>query len=183
MTSYLQGLRVMELHITLFLDCCDLHLAALTFTIVFVTTMVLVTASTPSGRVSRFLMVRRIGCAVCRQPEPVGLGSTRRMPNHLRKIRTCHGREDRLRGITPQTPGGTHTPTRTSPLSHADHPRHTLLGSRDDGSVPVTIPAGPKTRAIADQNTTVESFHFMRGKVMPMCFVRRGDILPPHMGG
>ena len=139
------------------LDCCDLHLAALTFTIVFVTTMVLVTASTRSGRASRFLMVRRIGCAVCRQPEPVGLGSTRRMPNHLRKIRTCHGLEDRLRGITPQTPGGPHTPTRTSPLSHADHPRHTLLGSWDDGSVPVTTPAGPKTRAIADQNTTVES--------------------------
>ena len=138
------------------LDCCDLHLAALTFTIVFVTTMVLVTASTRSGRASRFLMVRRIGCAVCRQPEPVGLGSTRRMPNHLRKIRTCHGLEDRLRGITPQTPGGPHTPTRTSPRSHADHPRHTLLGSRDDGSVPVTTPAGPKTRAIADQNTTVE---------------------------
>ena len=118
--------------------------------------MVLVTASTRSGRASCFLMVRRIGCAVCRQPEPVGLGSTRRMPNHLRKIRTCHGLEDRLRGITPQTPGGPHTPTRTSPLSHADHPRHTLLGSWDDGSVPVTTPAGPKTRAIADQNTTVE---------------------------
>ena len=131
-------------------------MAALTFTIVLVTTMVLVTASTRSGRASRFLMVRRIGCAVYRQPEPVGLGSARRMPNHLRKIRTCHGLEDRLRGVTPQTPGGTRMPTRTSPRSHADHPRHTRLGSRDDGSVPLTTPASPKTRAIAHQNTTVE---------------------------
>jgi hypothetical protein len=120
--------------INILLDCCDLHLAALTFTIILVTTMVLVTASTRSGRASRFLMVRRIGCAVCRQPEPVGLGSARRMPNHLRKIRTCHGLEDRLRGVTPQTPGVTRKPTRTSPRPHADHPWHTRLGSRDDGS-------------------------------------------------
>jgi hypothetical protein len=153
----MRGLSVpMRPFIKLLLDCCDLHLAALTFTIVLVTTMVLVTASTRSGRASRFLMVRRIGCAVCRQPEPVGLGSAWRMPNHLRKIRTCHGLEDRLRGVTPQTPGGTRKPTRTSPRPHADHPRHTRLGSRDDGSVPLTTPASPKTRAIADQNTTVE---------------------------
>jgi hypothetical protein len=118
--------------------------------------MVLVTASTRSGRARRFLMVRRIGCAVCRQPEPVGLGSARRMPNHLGKIRTRHRREDRLRGVIPQTPGGTRKPTRTSPLSPADHPRHTRLGSRDDGSVPLSTPASPKTCAIADQNTTVE---------------------------
>ena len=135
-------------------------MAALTFTIVLVTTMVLVTASTRSGLASRFLMVRRIGCAVCRQPEPVGLGSARRMPNHLRKIRTCHRLEDRLRGITPQTPGATRKPTRTSPRPHADHPRHTRLGSRDDGSVPLTTPASPKTRAIADQNTTVEQVSY-----------------------
>ena len=131
-------------------------MAASTFTIVLVTTMVLVTASTRSGRVSRFLMVRRIECAVWCQPDPVGLGSARRMPNHLGQRHTCHRREDRLHGVTPHTPGGIHTPTGTSPLSHADHPRHTLLGSRDDSRVPVTPPTGPKTLAIDEQNTTVE---------------------------
>ena len=123
--------------------------------------MVLVTASTRSGRVSRFLMVRRIECAVWCQPDPVGLGSARRMPNHLGQRHTCHRREDRLHGVTPQTPGGIHTPTGTSPLSHADHPRHTLLGSRDDSRVPVTPPTGPKTLAIDEQNTTVELLEFI----------------------
>ena len=118
--------------------------------------MVLVTMSTRSGRASWFRMVRRIGRALCRQPEPVGVGAVRRMPNHLRKIRTRHRREDRLRGVTPQTPRGNHTPTRTSPLAHADHPRHTRLGSRDDGSVPVRPPRRPTTLSIAAQNTTVE---------------------------
>ena len=121
-----------------------------------VPTVVLVTTSTRSGRARRFLMVRRIGRAICRQPEPVGLGAVRRMPNHLGKIRTRHRREDRLPGATPQTHRGNQTPTRTSPLSPADHPRHLLLGSRDDGSVPVRSPRRPKTLSITDQNTTVE---------------------------
>jgi hypothetical protein len=138
------------------LDCCDLHLAAETFTIALVTTMVLVTTSTRSGWVSRFLMVRRIGRAGYRQPEPVGVGAVRRMANQLRERCTRHRLEDRLRGATAHILRGTHTPTRTSPRSYADHPRHTPLGRRDDGSVPVTPRCRPRTPSIADQITTVE---------------------------
>jgi hypothetical protein len=72
------------------LDCCDLHLADEIGTMALVTIMVLVTTSTRSGRVSSLLMVRRIGRAVCRQPQPVGLGAPRRMPNKLREILIRH---------------------------------------------------------------------------------------------
>jgi hypothetical protein len=101
-------------------------------------------------------MVRRIGRAGYRQPEPVGVGAVRRMANQLREIRTRHRLEDRLRGATAHTLRGTQTPTRTSPRSYADHPRHTPLGSWDDVSVPVTPRCRPRTPSIADQITTVE---------------------------
>ena len=51
-----------------------------------VTTMVLVTTSVPSGRVSNFPWVRHMGRAVRYQPDPVGVRSARHMPNNLRKI-------------------------------------------------------------------------------------------------
>ena len=88
------------------LDCCDLHLATSTCTIALVTIMVLVTMSGRSGRVSSFLLVRRIGCAGHHQPHPVGVGFARRMPNKMRKIRMRHRRQDRLRGVTPPSHGG-----------------------------------------------------------------------------
>jgi hypothetical protein len=134
-----------------------------------VTTVVLVTTSTRSGRASRFLMVRRIGRAICRQPEPVGLGSVRRMPNHLGKIRTRHRCRDRLHGATPQTHRGNHTPTRTSPLSPADHPRHLLLGSRNDGSVPVKPPAGQKPY---QSLTKTQQSRFIYTSTVVICHVR-----------
>ncbi len=122
----------------------------------FVTTMVLVTTSRRSGHVSSFSQVRRIGRVVHHQPDPVGVGSTRRMPNKLRKIRTRHRREDRLYGTTRQNLGGNHTPTRTTPTFPADRPIHMLLGSRDGGSVSSRPLSWPKTLSIADQITTVE---------------------------
>ena len=88
------------------LDCCDLHLATSTCTIALVTIMVLVTMSGRSGRVSSFLLVRRIGCAGSHQPNPVGVGFARRMPNKMRKIHMRHRRQDRLRGVTPPSHGG-----------------------------------------------------------------------------
>src|SRR5712691_7642755 len=88
------------------LDCCDLHLATSTCTIALVTIMVLVTMSGRSGRVSSFLLVRRIGCAGSHQPNPVGVWFARRMPNKMRKIHMRHRRQDRLRGVTPPSHGG-----------------------------------------------------------------------------
>src|SRR4029077_4964602 len=86
----------------------------------FVTTMVLVTTSVQSGRASRFPLVRRIACAVCRQPKPVGLSSAWRMLNKLRKICTRHRLEDRLQGTTRTNPSG---------VPHAD-PHHQPLFCR-----------------------------------------------------
>ena len=71
-----------------------------------VTIMVLVTTSVRSGRVSSFLLVRRIGCAGHHQPDPVGVGFVWRMPNKMRKIRIRHRRQDRLRGVTPPSHRG-----------------------------------------------------------------------------
>src|SRR6266849_4700871 len=88
------------------LDCCDLHLATSTCTIALVTSMVLVTMFVRSGRVSSFLLVRPIGCTSHHQPDPVGVGFARRMPNKMRKIRMRHRRQDRLRGVTPPSHGG-----------------------------------------------------------------------------
>ena len=88
------------------LDCCDLHLATSTCTIVLVTNMVLVTTSVRSGRRRRFLLVRRIGCAGHHQPDPVGVGCARRMPNKMRRIRMRHRRQDRLCGVIPPGHGG-----------------------------------------------------------------------------
>jgi hypothetical protein len=93
----------------------------------FVTTMVLVTTSGRSGHASSFSLVRRIGGVVHHQPDQVGVGSTRRMPNKLRKIRTRHRREDRLYGATRQNLRGNHTPTRTTPAFPADRPIHKRL--------------------------------------------------------
>ena len=81
-------------------------MATSTCTIALVTSMVLVTMSGRSGRVSSFLLVRRIGCAGHHQPDPVGVGFTRHMPNKMRKIRICYRRQDRLRGVTPPSHGG-----------------------------------------------------------------------------
>src|SRR5713101_2385479 len=67
--------------------------------------MVLVTTSVRSGRVSRFLLVWRIGCAVHHQPAPVGVEFAQRMSNKLRKIRMRHRRQDWLRGVTPPSYG------------------------------------------------------------------------------
>src|SRR5713226_2238211 len=68
--------------------------------------MVLVTMFVRSGRVSSFLLVRPIGCTSHHQPDPVGVGFARRMPNKMRKIRMRHRRQDRLRGVTPPSHGG-----------------------------------------------------------------------------
>jgi len=68
--------------------------------------MVLVTMSGRSGRMSSFLLVRHIGCVGHHQPDPVGVGFARRMPNKMRKIHIRHRRQDRLRGVTPPSHGG-----------------------------------------------------------------------------
>ncbi len=68
--------------------------------------MVPVTTSVRSGRVSSFLLMQRIGCAVHHQPDPVGVRCARRMLNKLRKIRIRHRRQDRLCGVTPSSHGG-----------------------------------------------------------------------------
>ena len=83
-----------------------MRLVASTCTMPFVTTMVLVTTSGRSGRVSRFLLVWCIGWASHHQPDPVGVGFARRMPNELRKRRMRHCLQDRLRGVTPPSHGG-----------------------------------------------------------------------------
>jgi hypothetical protein len=79
---------------------------------ILVATMVLVTTSARSGLASYFPLVRRIGRAVYHQPGPVGSWAVRRMPNTVKKRRTRHRREDRLRGATLPNPWGNHTPTR-----------------------------------------------------------------------
>ena len=137
-------------------NCCDLPLTALTCTMALVTTMGQVTTSGRSGHASNFALVRRIGRVVHHQPDPVGVGSARRMPNKLRKMRTCHRRGDRLCGATRQNLRGTHTPTRTTLIFPADRPIRTYLGSRDGMSASVRPLSWPKTLLIADQNTTVE---------------------------
>jgi hypothetical protein len=122
----------------------------------FVTTMVLVTTSVRSGRVSRFPLVRCIARAVCRQPQPVGLWSAWRMRNKLRKICTHHRLEDRLRGTTRTNHRGYHTPIRTTEQSLADSPRCTLSGSREGESLPGGAQRSPPTTSITSQITTVE---------------------------
>ena len=104
--------------VAILLDCCDLHLATSTCTIALVTSMVLVTTPGRSGRVSRFLLVRRIGCAGHHQPDPVGVGLARRMPNKLRKIRMRHCRQDRLHGVTPPSHGGNQQADLNHPYIH-----------------------------------------------------------------
>jgi hypothetical protein len=111
-----------------------------------VTIMGLVTTSTRSGRVSSILMVRRIGRAVCRQPQPVGLGATWRMPNKLRKIPTRHTLCGQAVWSHPANPSGKPCAARTVPIAPADCSMRLLLGSRGAGSVPVQPPRRPKPR-------------------------------------
>src|SRR4029453_9578286 len=134
----------------------DLRLVASTCTMPFVTTMVLVTTSVRSGRVSRFPLVRCIARAVCRQPQPVGWWSAWRMRNKLRKICTHHRLEDRLRGTTRTNHRGYHTPIRTTEQSLADSPRSRLSGSREGESLPGGAQRSPPTTSITSQITTVE---------------------------
>ena len=133
-----------------------MRLVASTCTMPFVTTMVLVTTSVRSGRVSRFPLVRCIARAVCRQPKPVGLWSAWRMRNKLRKICTHHRLEDRLRGTTRTNHRGYHTPIRTTEQSLADSPRCTLSGSREGGSLLGGSQRSPPTTSITSQITTVK---------------------------
>ena len=100
------------------LDCCDLHLATSTCTIALVTSMVPVTRSVRSGRVSSFLLMQRIGCAVHHQPDPVGVRGARRMLNKLMKIRIRHRRQDRLCGVTPPSHGGNQQADLNHPYIH-----------------------------------------------------------------
>ncbi len=87
-------------------------------TIALVTIMILVTPSVRSGRVSSFLLVRRIGCAGHHQPDPVSVEFARRMPNKLRKIRMRHRRQERLRGVTPPSHGGNQQADLNHPCIH-----------------------------------------------------------------
>jgi len=91
--------------------------------------MVLVTTFVRSGRVSNCLLVRRIGCAVHHQPDPVGLGLARRMPNKLRKRRMRHRRQDRLCGATPPSHGGHHRSTWTTLVSTRRPPEEHAVGT------------------------------------------------------
>jgi len=100
------------------LDCCDLHLAISTCTIALVTSMVPVTRSERSGRVRRFLLMQRIGCAVHHQPDPVGVRGARRMRNKLWKIRIRHRCQDRLCGVTPPNHGGNQKADLNHPCIH-----------------------------------------------------------------
>jgi hypothetical protein len=149
----------------------------------FVTTMVLVTTSVRSGRVSRFPLVRCIARAVCRQPQPVGLWSAWRMRNKLRKICTHHRLEDRLRGTTRTNHRGYHTPIRTTEQSLADSPRCTLSGSREGESLPGGAQRSPPTTSITAKSQQSSNSLSLSGDICARItsFLRRGG--EPSMDG
>jgi hypothetical protein len=106
-------------------------------------------------------------------PDPVGVGSARRMPNKLRRIRTRHRREDRLCGATRQNPRGNHTPTRTTPIFPADRPMRTLWGSRDGEACRLDLSAGQQSfRSLIN---TTQSSHYICHAQNHLCSARRAS--------